>query len=515
MRLIQKQRLLVLLLAATALACRTLMPSTYAAQPTEQAPPKTVRSFEKKPLPVEEIDLLDLLVEDIRVPREFAPLLEDQIALEFGPLGFGSNDRGRPRLSGSPRTLDTPHFRIHYTTTGKDAVNTEDDNANGYPDYVEVVAYAMEYSWYVEIEHFGWAIPPSDGVVGGDDRYDVYLEDIFGDGTAGYTQGGFSGAFVGDNPNTSIFELRSSTSYIGLDNDYDGLTPAHKISRLDLLRSTASHEFMHAIQFGYDADEPLSWLWEATATWMQDEVYNHVNDGDEVLEAVFKSTDTCQQSFGGEDRVEDDGHWYGMWIFIRYLSEKYGHDIARSLWETAVRQDGYYIFDATLADYDTNMEAALAGYSVALLTRNFEEGDNYPTVRLEGTAEPGRTYYPIDGVGDMGADYVEILAGQVVSIAINSESEELSGRLVGIQGEISTEFILGDAGVVVDASLFDHLYLIVLNLNDEINEEKCEFSDYEIVVSASEEEPVLPDIVLAAPSFIKPRVEGLLDPDDF
>ena len=44
-----------------------------------------------------------------------------------------------------PLTYTTPHFKLHYTTTGPDAVPLEDLNPkNGVPDYVEICADAYE-----------------------------------------------------------------------------------------------------------------------------------------------------------------------------------------------------------------------------------------------------------------------------------------------------------------------------------------------------------------------------------
>ncbi|GAB4578920.1 MAG: hypothetical protein Fur0022_16570 [Anaerolineales bacterium] len=84
---------------------------------------------------------------------------------------------GRPQLSGTVRFVDTEHFRIFYTLAGEDAVQLQDDNGNAIPDYVEEMGLALEKSWDIQIEQLGWTAPPPDGEVGGDDRYDIYLED--------------------------------------------------------------------------------------------------------------------------------------------------------------------------------------------------------------------------------------------------------------------------------------------------------------------------------------------------
>ncbi|MEM7349067.1 MAG: hypothetical protein AAF485_32965, partial [Chloroflexota bacterium] len=125
---------------------------------------------------------------------------------------------GRPILSGPMLQFDTPRFRIHYTLSGDDAVAPTDDDGSGQPDYVEAVGQAMEEAWQIQIVQLGWPAPPNDQGLGGDNRYDVYLQEMF-DG--GYADGGLPETIVGDNPNTPTVETRASFSYIGLDNNYD------------------------------------------------------------------------------------------------------------------------------------------------------------------------------------------------------------------------------------------------------------------------------------------------------
>ena len=52
--------------------------------------------------------------------------------------------------------------------------------------------------------------------------------------------------------------------------------------RSNSLKVTAAHEFFHAIQFAYDVDEDL-WFMEGSATWVEDEVYDSINDNYQFL----------------------------------------------------------------------------------------------------------------------------------------------------------------------------------------------------------------------------------------
>jgi len=281
---------------------------------------------------------------------------------------------------------------------------------------------------------------------------------------------------------------------------------------LEVMRVTAAHEFNHALQFGYDGEEPADWLWEATATWMQDEVYDDIDDSDEDLMAVFKSPDTCQLAYGGEARVEDENHWYGEWIFLRYISEHHGPNTIRSIWEYARDLDGYAAIEAALSDVGVTLDEIFRDFSIALLTRSFEEGSRYPILRLEGEAQRESDFAPQDGVGQMAADYVAILANEIISVDLHSATME--GMLVGIQGSQANVFSMPNNQAAIDASQFDYLYLIVLNLEKAHKEYDCEFDFYSANISAGGQ-PTVPAKIVSAAKFEPPQVEPLLDPDEY
>lgn len=498
----------VLLLSS--LACRTLLGEPEATDFADEVVQDEVVQSEPLPAPTK----FSPTNTPLPIPTPSARLDGSELPnLTFDPPGFSPYDPGRPQLSGDPQSLGTAHFRIHYTLSGEDAVPTRDENGNGHPDYVEEVARALEYSWFALIEHFGWFAPPADAGLGGDDRYDIYLDEAFDEGTAGYVESDYEGGFFGDNPNSPQFEQAASSSYMVLDDDYAGYEddPAPGVSTIDFMRSTAAHEFLHMVQYGYDADEPHDWLWEASATWVQDEVFNLVNDGNENLPAVFKAPDSCQLAYGGEDRVEDVDHWYGMWIFIRFLSERYGHESVRAVWEASIDLDGYDAWDRVLADVGVTLEALFRDFSVALLTRDFEEGGSYPVVRLEGETGVGEVFTPLDGVAQMAVDYIEIFADQVIDVEL--DQNKLDGLLIGVNEGEASLFPMEAGSVSVDASLFQHLYLAVLNLNRANQESNCSFTTYSVAVFPGNGSGQAPASVLPAGNFLAPRVESLMDPE--
>ena len=435
------------------------------------------------------------------------PIIQsDPVTIEL----TGHLHEDRPQLSGTVRFVDTQHFRIFYTMSGEDAIQVSDGNGNAIPDYVEEVAFALEHSWDVEIDQLGWAEPPPDDDLGGNDLFDVYLEDL-DRYIIGYVSGGDPSNKVGDNSRTDIVETTASFSHMGLDNDFAEIEEIEdiKLSGMDFMRTTVAHEFNHTLQYGYDSEEPHRWFWEATATWVETYVWEDIKDSDTHITAAFKSPDSCLLDYGGWDRVESAGHWYALWVFLRYMSENLQVTIIRDIWEKLVTLDGYDGFEAALANYGTTLNEVFQGYTVALLLRNFEYDLEYPTVRLEGVVEGITSWAPNDGVGQMGADFVEIDASGIIEISLWKLTE---GIVVGIRDGEADIFHLQDAKTTVNADDYDHVYLIVLNLDRAESMDDCRMTPYRVRVLKGEE-AATPDETLPANHFEIPSVEPLEDPN--
>ncbi len=214
-------------------------------------------------------------------------------------------------------------FCIHYVASGTNAVSLADANGDKVPDYVATVARTMDHVYATEVGRLGYRAPLSDaatakaGTGNPDDRIDIYLAQLGNAGVYGYC------APEGD-PAVSD----QLPGYCVLDNNYAYGEYGARNPLLPL-QVTAAHEFFHAIQFGYDVNEDL-WFMEGTATWVEDEVYDSVNDNlqylwDSPLRYPSRSVD-----------YSPGLHPYGSWLFFRYAAEFLGDPgVVRAFWEAA------------------------------------------------------------------------------------------------------------------------------------------------------------------------------------
>ncbi len=223
-------------------------------------------------------------------------------------------------------------FRIHYDISGSAAVDLSDGDASGVPDYVEEVALAFEKAYQKEVVELGMNPPPSDNGVDGDE-WDIYLEAI--PGAYGWTNFDQKVDPAGD----------TWITYIEMDHNYNN-TPT---SGLDGARVTAAHEFFHMIQLGYsgrddDGNQMLDdlFLLEASATWMEDVVYNDINDYINYLSTFFRQE-------GLPFDYPYGIHMYGLCLWFHFLEKRTGGpEYIRDLWNTIVTFPALQALDVSL-----------------------------------------------------------------------------------------------------------------------------------------------------------------------
>ena len=212
---------------------------------------------------------------------------------------------------------------VHWTTGGFERLSASqlatDANTNGEPDYVDTIYNTVASVLAYETDTLGYKDPLPDGGSADpgnpDTKFDVYLAELGDRGLYGYCA-----------PDDD-FGGRRVPGYCVLDNDY-ATSEYGGPSPLYPLRVTAAHELFHAIQFAYDIDED-SWFMEGTATWVEDEVYDTINDN-----LQFLPFSPIRYPYAPAD-LTSGGHRYGSWIFFKYASERLGRGIVRRFWDLA------------------------------------------------------------------------------------------------------------------------------------------------------------------------------------
>lgn len=248
-------------------------------------------------------------------------------ALLARPTDGGADPAGDGYAVPEEAPVCTDHGCIHYVASTDDAPSLTDvDPANGIPDYVETASAVLEEVWAKEVTELGYRAPKSDVTStnnGGDGRIDVYLANLGDDGLYGYC--------TTDDPNAidpgSTYRYDDFSAYCVVDDDYAEFPPPSKGTAG--LRVAMAHEFFHAVQFAYDAAED-AWFMESTSSWMEDEVYDGIDDNLQYL------------PYGplGRPRIPLDLNRgfavYGAWIWPRFLAETAQDvDIIRRAWKKA------------------------------------------------------------------------------------------------------------------------------------------------------------------------------------
>ncbi len=227
-----------------------------------------------------------------------------------------------------PDTISSPsgNFLIHFSTVGDDAVYS--NITGGALGYIDSVALILDEVYAHIIDSLGYPEPVRDSfyVAGGDEKYDVYLLDI-------------SGPFYGLAWTDSVLVMPNgdslATAFLEIENDFNNL-PRYKNRPLDAFRVTAAHEFFHMVQFAIDATESEqvsnvvagpAWM-EMSSVWMEEEIYDDVNDYYSYLPFFFNDPAASIQQFLNSS----DLHPYGSVVFPLFLSEKFDADIIKAIW---------------------------------------------------------------------------------------------------------------------------------------------------------------------------------------
>ena len=276
---------------------------------------------------------------------------------------------------------------VTWARSTSDAPPSADGDRDGVPDQVERTRNIINSAWDRVVTQCGFRAPKRDGgrarQQGPNGKLDIYLTNLGQNGLYGYC----------NVDRHTVRNGRDRPGFCVLDDDYSSddfpLNTPHQN-----LKVTVAHEFLHAVQLAYDfLEDP--WFMEGTAAWIEDELYDNINDNRQFLHRYSPMTNpgTSLDHFG-------EGFSYGSWVWWRFLTERFPAEdgtglpvIMRSTWALAHHDDpqnpGTYSLRAiagAIAARDQKFTRVFADFGEAIRhpgsNGDFEEGAAYPSAGL-------------------------------------------------------------------------------------------------------------------------------------
>lgn len=293
-------------------------------------------------------------------------------------------------------TLATARVRVHYVTTGADAVPGE--------DFVAEVARRADEA-LAAFEAAGFRAPLPDGDLGGDALLDVYLVDLeLADGRFGV--------------DTCTGPPRRCAGHLVIDNDFARFSyPSVSLA----IQTLTSHELFHAVQHAYDGDEAIAWA-EGTAVWAEEAVFPAQDDFERLVAHYLARP---HRPFERDGAGFGDLYPYGAALWAYFLDARFGDGTVRAIWEAC---DGATFLDATEAVLAAR-GGSLAAAWIEHTRWNAETGayaapGRYPDAArlVEATREPvlaapGRVTLSVEG---MSARYLPVVTGEAARITVEA-----------------------------------------------------------------------------------------------
>lgn len=309
----------------------------------------------------------------------------------------------RPSL---PKSLVTQggFFVIHYTDTGNDAIVYD----------INLLAQALDSSYNFEVNYLGYPPPPSDGVEGGDGRYDVYVKNL--------------GNLYGQTSSENQIGVSSFTSFMEMDNDFSGFYT----QGINAARVTAAHEFHHAIQMGNYA--PVSgsssirssdlFFYEITSTAMEEFVFDSVNDYYGYMLDYFRNPE--------RPLLLNNGYDLAIWNI--YLQKNFGFGILKRQWEFMPTIPALDAVNESIIEKGSTLGFEMSTFGIwthftnsrSINEKYFEEAANYPLIEPTSTVVFNAPFKQYDmSVGPTANYFLKINLpasdGNFISIISNSD----------------------------------------------------------------------------------------------
>jgi len=380
-------------------------------------------------------------------------------------------------LSGPEQIIETQDFRVHYTLEGRDASTEE---------YSQAVAATLQEVLATQTRN-GWAAPVRDP----NGRYRVYVADARG--SMGYAK---PVQVVFDNPSTpNVRETTSTRGVLVIDNDFIGMNK--DAPPLSLMRATVTHEFNHLIQYGYDGEEGLQWMYESTASWIETVTVGDDQDATDYVTTDFAAPELCWTT-------TTRGHDYAQWTLLQSLADRHGQEIVTRLWDNSVRYDGFETMAQTLAAVGSTIPEALQRWRAQNFARDYALAPTFErAVMLHGAVERNGNWSPDVRIQQLGAHYVEVRVQGARTYTLRGDSDLELVALGKRNGEI--EAIPLGRGGVFDAAGYDYAALMVFNRAVPPAPGRCRDVTYSIRVADGQGANAAPAYRFSAAHFEAPK----------
>ncbi len=251
-------------------------------------------------------------------------------------------------------------FRVHYDTIGVHAIKYS----------VTELIKAIDSSYEYEVNYLKFPPPPDDKGAGGDNLYDIYIQDVYP--LYGYTE-----------LETNLGAEKYS-SYIVIDNNFQ--ESVYYTKGIDAARVTAAHELHHAIQLGNYIFRPSDiYFYELTSTSMEEFVYDSINDYYAYIPSFFSNPSKVFSNYNG----------YSQAIWNIFLQKEFGNSILVKQWENMRSYPALLSIKKSIEDAGSTFRNEFSKFYLynyftkhrANPDKYYKEGANYPLVRVSYTTD--------------------------------------------------------------------------------------------------------------------------------
>ena len=275
---------------------------------------------------------------------------------------------------------------------------------------MDKIAYYFDYSFNVQTELLGFKKPLNtylDPDYSGSSKFNIYVLEL-GDNILGYCTVDWEktyraealGPFMGTSP--AYIAMHSNMAKFGTNVE-------------ESIKSTASHEFFHAIQFAYNLFSE-SWWMETTAMWMEDMVFDKM--GQSTYPGYIRSWVNRIGTSLDLDEADPSGgiHKYGNVIWALFLTEMYDEEpdtyeafilgkheksniirqsLVREIWEEIASNPFYVWYHIENALAKRNIQPPPMQWSSFVSAfQEFAEWNYFTSIRDDGKHYKDGYYFP-------------------------------------------------------------------------------------------------------------------------